>query len=58
MVFGFEATLSSKMNVLNFWKGHFYVLWEFLSNEVETVFWESFLENGFEATLRSKNECS
>ena len=63
----FEATLSSKMNVLSVWKGHLSVFIKFLSEEVETFFWESvlkylmqhlvlrsFLENGFEATLSSR----
>ena len=38
---GFEATLSSKMNVSSVWKGHCSVFWKLLSDEVETVFWES-----------------
>ena len=38
---GFEATLSSKTNVLSVWKGHFSVFYKFLSDEIETVFWES-----------------
>ena len=37
----FEATLSSKMNVLNVWKKHASVFKKFLSGEVENVFWES-----------------
>ena len=37
----FEATLSSKTNVLSVWKRHFSVQFKFLSDEVETVFWES-----------------
>ena len=66
----FEATLSSITNALSVWKEHFSVFCKFLSDEVETVFWESeakcsnlfkskfgqknFLENGFGATLTSK----
>ena len=38
---GFEATLSSETNVLSVWKGHFSVFCKFLSDEVETIFWES-----------------
>ena len=38
---GFEATLSSKKNVLSVWKGHFSVFSKVLSDEVETIFWES-----------------
>ena len=38
---GFEATLSSKMNVLRVWKGHFSFFPKLLGGEVETVFWES-----------------
>ena len=38
---GFEATLSSKTNVLSVWKEHFSVFCKFLSDEVETIFWES-----------------
>ena len=37
---GFEASLSSKTNALSVWKEHFPVFWKFLSDEVETVFWE------------------
>ena len=37
---GFESFLSSETNVLSIWKGHFSVLCKFLSDEVETVFWE------------------
>ena len=55
---------------MSVWKGHFSVFCKFLSDEVETVFWESeakrsklfkskfaymdFLENGFGAILSSK----
>ena len=38
---GFEATLSSKTNVLSVWSEHFSVFCKFLSDEVETIFWES-----------------
>ena len=38
---GFEDTLSTKMIVLCVWKGHFSFSWNFLSDEVETIFWES-----------------
>ena len=64
---GFEAILSSKTSFLLVWKGHFSVFCKFLSDEVETIFWESeakrsrlfksrfgrwsFLENGLEGTL-------
>ena len=37
---GFEAMLSSKTSVVIVWKGHFLVFWRFLSDEVETIFWE------------------
>ena len=67
---GFEATLRPKTHVLSAWKRHFSLFCKFLSEKVETIFWEvrqdlqnnlnqnlaigSFLENGFEATLSSK----
>ena len=38
---GFEATLSWKTNVVSVWKEHFSVFCKFLSDEVETIFWES-----------------
>ena len=38
---GFEATLSSKTNVLSVWEGDFLVFCKFLSDKVETVFWEN-----------------
>ena len=38
---GFKATLSSKTSVLSVCKGHFSDFCTFLSDEVETVFWES-----------------
>ena len=38
---GFEATLSSKANVLSLWKKHFAIFWKCLSDEVETIFRES-----------------
>ena len=37
----FQATWSPKRNVLSIWKGHFPVFCKFLSDEVETVFWEN-----------------
>ena len=37
----FEATLSSKRNVLSHWKGHISVFWKVLINKVEIIFWES-----------------
>ena len=37
---GFEAIFSSKTSVVIVWKGHFLVFWRFLSDEVETIFWE------------------
>ena len=55
------------MNVLGVWKGHLSAFIKFLSEEVETLFWESvlkyliqnlvlrsFLKNGFGATLSSR----
>ena len=67
---GFQATLSSKANVLNAWKKDFPVICKFLSDEVkpfsgkgrqtEAIYLnQSFviqtsLEHGFEATLISK----
>ena len=70
----FEATLSSKTNVLSVWKKHFLVFCKFLSDEVETVFWENETERsevfklkfGYRKLLRKwfwsylelKNECS
>ena len=38
---GFEATLSSKTNVLSVGKRHFSIFWKCLSDEVETIFRES-----------------
>ena len=38
---GFEVNLGSKANVLGIWKEHFSVLCKFLSDEVETILWES-----------------
>ena len=71
---GFEATLSSKTNVLSVWKEHFSVFCKFLSDEVETIFWESeakcsklfrskfghrkLLRKWFWSYLELKNECS
>ena len=37
----FQATLCSKTNIVNVWKEHFSVFCKFLSDEVETIFWES-----------------
>ena len=37
----FEAASSSKLNVLSVLKEHFSVFCKFLSDEVETIFWES-----------------
>ena len=38
----FKANLSSKANAFGVWKGHFsFFFFKFLSEEVETVFWES-----------------
>ena len=37
----FGASLSSKTNVVSVWKEHFSAFCMFLSDEVETVFWES-----------------
>ena len=37
----FEATLSSKANVLDVWKEYFSIFCKFLIQEVEPVFWES-----------------
>ena len=66
----FEATLSSKMNIVNVWEGHFTVVCKFLRDQVDilsrklkqsvqsylnqNLVIESFLENGFEATFSSK----
>ena len=71
---GFEATLSSKTNVLSVWKVHFSVFSKFLSDEVETIFWESeakhsklfkskfghrkLLRKWFYRCLQLKTECS
>ena len=70
---GFEATLSSKTNVLSVWKEHFSVFCKFLSDEVETIFWEreakrsklfnskfgyrKLLGKWFWSYLELKNEC-
>ena len=37
----FEVILSSKAEVLRVWKEQFSILWKFLSDEVEFIFWES-----------------
>ena len=70
----FGATLSSKTSVVSVWKSHFSFFWKFLSNKVETVFWESeakrsklfksnfghrnLLRKWFWSYLELKNECS
>ena len=70
----FAATFRSKTNVLSVWKGNFSVFYKFLSNEVETIFWESeakhsklfeskfdhrkLLIKWFWSYLELKNECS
>ena len=38
---GFEATLSWKTNVLSVWEEDFLVFCKFLSDKIETVFWEN-----------------
>ena len=38
---GFEATLSSRTNVVRVWKEHFSGFCKFSSDEVEIIFWES-----------------
>ena len=38
---GVNCTLSSKSKVLSVWKGRFPFFWKFLSDEVETIFWEA-----------------
>ena len=69
----FEATWSSKTNVLSIWKEHFSFSWKFLSDEVETICWESeekrsrlfksmfshekLLRKWFWSYLDLKNEC-
>ena len=71
---GFRATLISKANFLSVWKKHFPVLCKFLSDEIETFFWESevkcsklsnsklsrknLLSKWFWSNLELKNECS
>ena len=71
---GFEATLCSKTNVVSVWKEHFSVFCKFLSDEVETIFWESeakrselfkskfghrkLLRKWFWSYLELKKECS
>ena len=70
---GVEATMSSTMNVVSLWKGHFSVFCKFLSHEVQTVFCESevkrskllkskfgyrkLLKKWFWSYLEHKNEC-
>ena len=36
----FERILGTKTSFVSVWKGHFLVFWRFLSDEVETIFWE------------------
>ena len=71
---GFEATFSSKTNVLTVWKEHFSVFCKFLSDKVETLFWENhakrsellkskfgyrkLLRKCFRNYLECENECS
>ena len=70
----FEVILSSKTSVVIVWKEHFSVFCKFLSDEVETIFWESeakcsklfrskfghrkLLRKWFWSYLELKNECS
>ena len=70
---GFRATLISKANFLSVWKKHFPVLCKFLSDEIETFWWESeaewsklfnsklrhksYLSKWFWSNLKLKNEC-
>ena len=37
---GFERILGAKSSFVSVWKEHFLVFWRFLSDEVETIFWE------------------
>ena len=70
----FQATLSSKTNVLIVWKGYFSVFWKFLNDKVEIILWEDkekhqklcklkfrhrkLLTKWFWRFLEFKNECS
>ena len=70
---GFEATFSSKANILSVWKEQFSVFCWFLSHEIETILWESetkhsklfkskfghrkLLRKWFWSYLELKNEC-
>ena len=70
----FWGSLSSIANVLSVWKEHFSIFSKFLSNDVETIFWESksetsrpikfkvgcrkFFRKCFWSDLEIKNECS
>ena len=36
---GFGATLNSNTNIVSVWNGRFSVVWKFLSDEDETIFW-------------------
>ena len=69
----FEAILNWKTNAVSVWKEHFSVFCKFLSDEVETIFWESeakrselfkskfghrkLLRKWFWSYLELKNEC-
>ena len=71
---GFEVILSSKTNVRSLSKGHYSSFCKFLSDEVETIFWESKAKRSelfkskfaprklfikwFWSYLEPKNECS
>ena len=54
---GFEATLRWKTIFLNVWKWYFSLFWNFLSNEVESVFWESEAKRSklFQSKFRHRN---
>ena len=52
----FEATLSSKTNVVTVWKEHFPGFCNFLSDEVETIWWKRDAERS--NLFKSKFACS
>ena len=54
---GFEATLSSKANVLSVWKNHISAFCKFLSDKVETAFWEKEGKRStlFKSKFRNRN---
>ena len=70
----FRAIFRSKANVLSVWEGHFSVSCKYLSEEVDTIFWESevnrwkvfkskfghrkLLRKWFWRNLELKNKCS